>query len=288
MSVASTTLRPSQRLRGTPFRGGSIGGWQTGRRIGRGTYCDIFLARPEHSAGEYFDYVAKVSKPEYQGWKTLVQLLRQEVYVTQSICSPHILPVIDAGNDEAGHFLILPRVEGESLEQQLRRSGPLDGLNAIWIMRQVAQALAAVHQAGWLHADVKPENILLSSSGHVTLIDFGFASPIQSPVRREQATVPRHGTLRYMAPECHVQGYPIGPATDLYSLGVTLFELLAGHPLPEMGLNQFTLANTLPNEDSSLLRELLANDPLRRPQSASEVARRLAAIETQLLCTAAA
>ncbi|MEX1040858.1 MAG: serine/threonine-protein kinase [Pirellulaceae bacterium] len=292
LSVATTPPRPGKRPRAATSREASIGTWRTGRRIGMGSYCDIWLAQPQPAAGQFFDYVAKVAKPQYQGWGSLAQLMRQEVQVTQSIRSPHVLPIIDAGDDADGHFLILPRVEGLSLAQRLREAGPLDCLDAIWIMRQVAQALVAVHQTGWLHADVKPANILVSSTGHVTLIDFGFARPIQSQIRRDPPSLPRHGTLCYMAPECQVQGYPISAEADLYSLGVTLFELLTGHPLPNPHANWNSWGDALPLESASqidsLLRKLLSNDPLRRPQSAGEVASRLASIETQLLCIASA
>ena len=150
----------------------------------------------------------------------------------------------------------------------------------MWIIRQVCEALFTLHQRDWLHGDVKPENIMLSAEGHVTLIDLGFALRKNEAMLTAQRTV--RGTLNYVAPETMTSAYCSDARSDIYSLGIALFEMLTGRlpfsgntpgelieahrgqPIPDP--RQFN-AN-IPREVVRLLSRMTAKQPIRRPQDA--------------------
>jgi serine/threonine-protein kinase len=161
-------------------------------------------------------------------------------------------------------------------------------------VRQAAEALCALHEAGWLHADVKPANIHVSPSGHATLIDLGLALQLNSDECARGA--PLRGTLIYTAPEMISSAVPVDGRSDTYSLGITLYELLAGQPpfmdddpgrlmLAHMQREVPSLRRVLPGlnrEVNDLVREMLAKEPLRRP-AGQELVQRLVELELATL-----
>jgi serine/threonine-protein kinase len=162
--------------------------------------------------------------------------------------------------------------------------------HALWIARQAAEALDAVHRAGYLHGDVKPGNLMISADGHATLLDLGFVREIaQSGSALDRPVV---GTLNYLAPELLTSTWA-DERSDLYSLGATLFELLTGRPpyvassLEELAERQQrgdapdvrSLSPQVPSEVAAVVRSLLSRDPFRRPRRALEIIRRLIALE---------
>jgi serine/threonine-protein kinase len=192
-----------------------------------------------------------------------------------------------------------------------------------WIARQVAEALEALRAAGWMHGDVKPSNIFVGPEGHVTLLDLGFARRIdgpQLPVASCQLSVARGadncqlttvnsfrfpsasespgrmvvaGTYHYMAPEVLTAAMPVDIRSDIYSLGVVIYEMLSGR-VPFQGRDPGELARQhrgsrvpdvrrlapdVPAEAAALVREMVAKEPLRRPQTPRELIQRLIALE---------
>jgi eukaryotic-like serine/threonine-protein kinase len=161
----------------------------------------------------------------------------------------------------------------------------------LWFARQVAEGLDALWRAGWMHGDVKPSNIFISPEGHVTLLDLGFARKMAET----GSAVDRYvtGTCSYLAPEWITSTLRADIRSDIYSLGVVLFELLSGglpfdgRDLAELATqhlqaappNLARLAPHLPNELTDLVRRMLAKDPLRRPQTPRDVVDELAALE---------
>ena len=203
---------------------------------------------------------------------------RAEARCGARMCHPGIVKVYDYC-DSGRPFLVLELVDGPSLAQVLT-AGPIEPRRALDVTAQVASALGAAHAAGIIHQDVKPANLLLSWSGAVKLADFGIAQQAGSPSLTCRGTV--SGTVAYLAPE-RIRGAPASPACDLYSLGVVLYECLAG-TRPFSGstaeiaaAHQWqgvpSLPENVPFPVSRLAYQLMAKDPRSRPPDAAAVAR---------------
>ncbi len=164
-----------------------------------------------------------------------VRLLR-EGRIGARIAHPSVCAVLDLGvMDDAAPYLVMELLEGESAKARLARMGRIHANEALRIARSMAEALASVHRLGFVHRDLKPSNVFLARDGDreiAKLIDFGLASEIGGADERAERGRVIVGTLPYMAPEVLI-GRPASPRSDLWSLGVTLYELLAGRlPFP--------------------------------------------------------
>ena len=229
-------------------------------------------------------------------------MLRREALVGSQVSHPNLAAVLDAHFREES-FLVLPRIEGITLRGRLqhrrREYGCLVGAakflpQSVWIIRQVAEALASLHAAGWLHGDVEPENIFVAPHGHATLIDFGLARRLGT--RECQGGEVLAATLQYVCPEAILPAETLVAESDIYSLGVVLYELLTGEPLfRETDPAELALAHLrrvpqdvreaaldVPPQLARLVARMQAKDPLRRP-AADEVVRELARLEIELL-----
>ena len=218
------------------------------------------------------------------------QILVQEARVAQQVCHPNLIVLHESRLDPPTCFLVLEWLEGQSVDALLSQYGRLPIPKAIWIARQAAAALTALEQAGYVHGDVKPANLFLTKSGQVKLIDLGFAAPIGEP---RTPGMPLVGTANYLAPERTQSNTVFDIRSDLYSLGITLYEMVAGElPFPhgdvaETILHQrrkrpFPLRRRrpeLPTEVAGLIGTLLAKEPLRRPASATELLEQLTRLE---------
>lgn len=217
--------------------------------------------------------------------------LLAEAQTAARLNHPNVVNIYDAGqallpNDkEAIPFLVMEFVQGESLRQRL--AGNLE--DSLAIIRQVCAVLAHAHAAGVVHRDLKPENIIVTHSQQVKLMDFGLARATGAPQITEEGIVV--GTLSYLAPEV-VLGQPATAQSDLYALGVVMYELITGR-MPFPGENLMTIISqhlyatpvppstynpTIVGPLDELVLELLAKQPSARPTSAAEVAQRLAQI----------
>lgn len=147
-----------------------------------------------------------------------------EAVIASKLNHPNIVPIFDAGENSAGQYLIFEYVEGETLARMLKDNGPFSIEQAVPIIDAILDGMATAHEAGILHLDLSPRNVLVNAEGVPRIMDFGlsqFANKLQ--VNSEYAS----GTLRYMSPE-HFLGKPLGAWTDVFALGSTFFELVAG------------------------------------------------------------
>jgi LSD1 subclass zinc finger protein len=156
----------------------------------------------------------------------VIQRFRREARVAGAIEHPHICPIYDVGEDHGYHYLVMPFIEGAPLSQHIHSDQPWSVPRAVALIRQMALAIEVMHQKGIIHRDLKPANVMIRTSGEPVLMDFGLA---RSASQRMTHTGKVVGTPAYMSPE-QVEGAPdeLGPAADVYSLGVILFELLTG------------------------------------------------------------
>jgi eukaryotic-like serine/threonine-protein kinase len=204
----------------------------------------------------------------------------REARALAQVNSPNVVAVYDAGEDAERPYLVMELVEGTTLERELVGSGRVEAARAVAIATDIASGLAAAHERGIVHRDVKPGNVLLDRSGRARLADFGIARSLAESADRLTQTGSVMGTLRYMAPE-QLTGGEIGPRTDLYGLGAVLHEALTGEPpFPAgspVGLVEAQRAGapTVPAVDPTLaavVRACLAYDPADRPIHAGAIA----------------
>lgn len=266
----------------------ATGAWQHAETLHDGPLTVVFRARP--IAGGEAAYVLKRLQPHWVDDPRAVAMLKREAIVGQTVHHRNLVPVLDAGLDHEPYYVVTPLLEGHTLETLLVGQPRPALAQALWIVRQVADALNALDAAGWMHGDVKPSNIIVSPRGHVTLIDLGFAR--RRDEMRGETDRPLPGTPHYMAPEMLISRLRPDARSDLYSLGTVLYRMLAGR-LPFDGDAATVLAQQLqgrppalraldrsiPEEISALVQRLLAKDPLRRPNSPAELVRQLVALE---------
>ena len=268
---------PADQLRFTP---GQVlaGRYRVVTLLGQGGMGQIFRA-DDLTLGQP---VALKFLPEHlSGESELMPRLRGEVALARRVSHPNCCRVYDIAEHDGQPFLTMEFIDGEDLASLLRRVGRLSGEKAVEAARQLCAALAAVHDQGLLHRDLKPANVMLDGRGRVRLTDFGLAG-FADRVRGREILA---GTPAYMAPEQQAGG-GVSVQSDLYSLGLILYELFTGkHPFPATGrLEQARLhAEATPSKPSGHVSgldaavekatlECLAKAPKDRPRSALAVA----------------
>jgi serine/threonine protein kinase len=153
-----------------------------------------------------------------------VERFLAEARTAAQLRHPHIVAILDAGIEDGRVYMVMDLIDGPSVEDVLRDNGPLPAAQAIGVAASIARALAYAHGEKIVHRDVKPGNILLDRTGRPYLADFGLAHDLTRAFERTERP---QGTPTYMAPE-QMRGEPVGPAADIYGLGVTLYEALTG------------------------------------------------------------
>lgn len=265
--------------------------------IGSGAYGAIYLARDMQTGDEL---AVKALPPPGQGAsETAVGRFERELKVVRNLQAPSIVQVVDYGETDDGVlYMVMEYVDGETLEQEVQAEGGFEVDVALSVTRQIASALHTAHQAGVIHRDLKPANIMLtpSATGYdVKVLDFGMAKLSARLGGESIVALTRDGmavgTPRYIAPE-QARGSPdIGPWTDVYALGLLLFEMLTGRkavqhdsvesavtehvdsdPLQLPGLEEF------PEPVRELVRLMVRKDMSTRMQTADRVGERIDAM----------
>jgi tRNA A-37 threonylcarbamoyl transferase component Bud32/tetratricopeptide (TPR) repeat protein len=255
--------------------------FQVGRMLGRGGMGEVYEAVDLDLDRRV---ALKFIAPELAADADNLQRFEREARSAAALNHPHIATLYSFERDGARRFIAMELVEGESLRDRMR-PGPLPIGEALAIARDVAAALAAAHRRGIVHRDIKPENLMFGEEGRVKVMDFGLArAALASRITLTGSTL---GTAGYMSPES-IRG-SAGPPTDVFALGVVLYEMLAGR-LPFAGDNPMALMFTIANEPPLPLREarpdvpdavqsvvarLLEKDPEKR-MTAADAARELA------------
>src|SRR5439155_20982553 len=202
----------------------------------------------------------KVLHPQYSDDAEYVERFRREARSVAQLSHPHIVTVIDRGEDGGQQFIVFEFIDGENLKQLIGRIGPLPVRRAVELALEIADALAFAHDHGLVHRDVKPQNVLLTPDGDAKVTDFGIARSLDVE-RGVTQTGTVLGTSNYLSPE-QASGQPVTPATDVYSLGVVLYELLTGE-VPFAGDNVVAVAMRHVNELPPSLLERRPDLPLR-------------------------
>ena len=197
------------------------------RHIARGGMADVYLARDELLNREV---ALKVLFPEFANDPNFVERFRREAQAAANLNHPNIVGIYDWGQERGTYYIVMEHVAGRTMADVVRASGPVPPQRAAEIANDVAAALSTAHQAGLVHRDVKLGNILIADSGVVKVADFGIATALAG---RTDAGLTQHGsvmgTATYFSPE-QAQGKQVDGRSDLYSLGVVLYEMLAGAP----------------------------------------------------------
>jgi len=272
-----------------------IGPWTLASLVYEGTFTRVYQARPAAAGGEAQGrYALKVLRETWQDHPQALARLRQEWIVGRAISNHRVVSILSAHLHKPPYYVVMPWIDAPSVAAHLSRQCRLETSVALWIARQTAEGLEALHSSGYLHGDVNPANLLFAADGHITLIDLSCA-------RRwgEESILGDHsiaGTPVYLAPEIFA-GRARDPRSDIYSLGITLFEMLAGRP-PISASDVSTIAEhklrgALPSvrvfaphvssEVAQFVRLLTARDPLRRPQRARDAIQALLRLEIATL-----
>lgn len=250
-----------------------LGIWRLGSLIHEGAHSRVWAAQPADSSGSpRWDYAVRTAAAgdSRSRGESAAQLQRFSE-AAAAARHPHLIAVLDASPEGSEPFLVMPRLAARSLAEVLAegRTRPLPIV--LWLVRQAAQAAAALHEAGFMHGDIKPDNVLVSPQGHATLIDLGFARRVGSP--GDDAF---RGSYGYAAPETMRSApAPAAAASDVFSLGRLLWQLLS------LTDDDLTLPACL-DPVADLIAEMVADDPSSRPP-ARNVANRLVRLEIETL-----
>ena len=271
----------------------AIGPYQLIRSLGHGGMGSVYLA--EHRQLKKLVAI-KVLPSRWLSSDIHLNRFQREIRAAGGLNHPSIVTATDAGQQDDTHYLVMEYIEGCDLSRVARLCGPLAIADACEAIRRVALGLSHAHSLGIVHRDIKPSNLMLSITGDVKILDFGLARhSLWDEASAELTTVGQlMGTLDYMAPEQAECAAAVDYRADLYSLGATLFRLLAGRPplaaAPDLSpLSKLkllashdsprvdTLRDDVPKDLANFIALLLHRDPSRRPASAAHVAEKLEA-----------
>ena len=258
------------------------GRYQVQDRIGTGGMATVFRGRDDVLGRTV---AIKTMLPQYATDPSFAARFKQEAQAAAGLSSPYIVGVYDWGKDGDTYFIVMEYLRGTDLKSGIRKHGALDCKKVAQIGSQIAQALSVAHKHDIIHRDIKPQNIMVQPDGNIKVMDFGIARAKNSHLTQDNSVL---GTAHYVSPE-QTQGKELGPTTDIYSLGIVMYESATGQvpfkgddaisvalkqvneqPMPPSQLN--------PNVDPSLeaiILKCMQKDPAARFQTADELNRAL-------------
>ena len=240
--------------------GQTLGDYEILRRLGRGGMADVYLAQQTSLRRQVAIKVLKADLAKDEGY---VRRFHHEAQAAAALVHPNIVQIFEVGEVDGIHFIAQEYVRGQNLKQFISRNGATDPLMAMNVIRQVASALQKAAQMAVVHRDIKPENIMLATSGEVKVTDFGLARINDNAQQNELTQIGiTLGTPLYMSPE-QVEGSAVDTRSDIYSLGITSYHMLAGRP-PYEGDTALSIAVQHVKQDPTNLRDI-------RPDVADEL-----------------
>lgn len=222
-------------------------------RVGAGGMADVYKAK-DHRLNRFV--AIKILKQEYSNDAKFVAKFRAEAQSVAGLSHPNIVNVFDVGDDDGLHYIVMELVEGITLKKFIEKKGKLDIKEAVGIAVQIAQGMEAAHKNHIIHRDIKPQNIIISKEGKVKVTDFGIAKAATSNTITSNAM----GSVHYISPEQARGGYS-DEKSDVYSLGVTMYEMLSGK-VPFEGDSTVTVALAHIQETARTLKEIDPDVPL--------------------------
>jgi serine/threonine-protein kinase len=248
-------------------------------KLGSGGMSTVYLARDTTLDRQV---AVKVMHREMSEQADQLQRFRQEARAVAKLSHPNVVAVIDAGEDGGHPYIIFEYVEGETLKQRINRVGALEAQEALAYAIEVARGLTVAHARHMVHRDIKPQNVLIDAEGRAKLTDFGISRQLEQDGMTATGRV--LGTTDYVAPE-QAMGHPVDQRSDIYSLGVVLYEMLTGQ-VPFSADSQVGVAMKHVNEElpdvqqrrpelsaaaAMVVERATAKDPADRYQSAGEM-----------------
>jgi len=259
--------------------GQTFGHYKISKRIGSGGMGEVYLAS-DMTAGR--KAALKLLPMRFTGDAERLKRFQQEAHAVVALNHPNILTVYEIGEDHSTHYIASELIEGETLRQRLVR-GRMEVGEAVAVAIQVASALAAAHETGIVHRDINPGNIMLRPDGYVKVLDFGIAKLAE---QEAPATMPKDealllvetnlgsilGTVPYMSPE-QACGAPVNKGTDIWSLGVVLYEMVTGHA-PFIGGTPREVMTSILEKEPPPLTSYIKQTPDELQQIISETLRK--------------
>ncbi|MBB6675525.1 Stk1 family PASTA domain-containing Ser/Thr kinase [Cohnella nanjingensis] len=232
----------------------------------------------------------KVLRQQFMHDDEFVRRFRREAQAAASLSHPNIVSIYDVGQEEDTHYIIMEYVDGANLNEIIRDRAPLPAAEAVRIASQICDALDHAHHSQIIHRDIKPHNILIGNNGRVKVTDFGIARAVTSSTITQTGSVV--GSVHYFSPE-HAKGVTTGEKSDIYSLGIVLYQMLTGR-LPFLGESPISVAlkhlqepfeeprlvnPSIPQSVENIILRAMRKNPQERYSSAKEM---LADLETSL------
>jgi serine/threonine protein kinase/TolB-like protein/Tfp pilus assembly protein PilF len=276
--------------------GTRFGRYEIRSPLGAGGMGEVYLAEDTHLQRPV---ALKLLPPQFTANEDRLRRFKQEARATSALNHPNIITIFEIGEEGGTHFMATEFIDGVNVRQHMTRAAGLQTSEALDIALQAAAALDAAHMAGIVHRDIKPENIMLRPDGYVKVLDFGLAKLAEAGERSTRLTLTEPGmvigTVAYMSPE-QARGLPVDARTDIFSLGVVVYEMVTDHPPFDGDTASDMIVSILAEEPPPLARyhaeaspeiqrivsKALAKDREQRYQTVKEMATDLRRLKQRL------